>query len=131
MHNIWRVFLLVGRRAYLTKRGGLLCILVLCFGCATGRALTQDETMEFAALEKQASSLRGDIATTQTSINKEFKRFSVRSKSSKALLCGTKPETLKTGKVPLVYANKKRVIFEPNGKSPRRGCHEMTIKVQP
>ena len=131
MHNRWRVFLKLGHQTSLTKSGCLICILVVCFGCATGRALTQEETKEFAALETQASGLRGDIATTQSSITKEFKRYSVRSKSSRALLCGTKAETLKTGKVPLVYAKKKRVVFKPNGTSTRRGCQEMIIKVQP
>ena len=130
MHNSLCEALQLCRSLRMATFVSLICALGLCLGCASGRALTQDEAKEFATLEAQASSIRGEIAVTQKATTVAFQRFSVRSKSSNALLCGARAEILKTGSVPLVYAKKKRVVFKPNGQS-TRGCHEMTIQVQP
>ena len=131
MHNI-QASLWDTKRRFLPLQIALFgCAFALSFGCATGRALTQEETAELTALEAEKAKLQRAHNKRRNQLDKAIKDISVETTSARAILCGGKPKTLSSGKVQLVYGPKKRVVFSPNGKKTKKGCHELSIKVMP
>ena len=112
-------------------RQGVLFSLALCVGCASGRSLTMEETQEFEALRIEKANLSTVATNTKKQIQATVKGISTDAKGRNALLCGSDAKTLKSGKVPLVYATKKRVIFKRIGKTDRRGCQKLNVEVRP
>lgn len=98
------------------------------YGCATGRAMTAAEMTEFEELDAKISAKRSVIASKERKLNKAFSRASIGISGSKPKLCGLNNSVYKTGKVPLVYGAKKRVIFSASGSGTQ--CRTARVEVK-
>ena len=103
----------------------------ILMGCATGRSLSKSELSEFESLANEKNRLESQTRDARRKLQKLFSRTSVHSDTEYALLCGGGSKQLSTGKVPLVFAKPKRVIFKPNRKPSRNGCAQSVIEVKP
>lgn len=86
-------------------------IAITGYGCATGKAMTDAEMSEFEQLGTKISEKQSVVNAKNRKLKTAFDRSSIGSSSKKVQLCGVKHSEYKTGKVPLVYGAKKRVIF--------------------
>ena len=103
-------------------------VMVIGYGCASGRAMTEVEASEYEALEQRLNSKRSSIQSKKRQLRKAFSKASIGTSGNKARLCGLNKDKYTTGKVPLVYGPKKRVIFSARGDG--TGCRDARIEVK-
>ena len=84
--------------------------LLLGYGCASGRAMTDQEQIEYAQLELDIQSQKTKNAERRQMLKKAFLKSKL-GLSTAARLCHAKKSTYSTKRVPLVYGAKKRVVF--------------------
>jgi hypothetical protein len=109
-------------------RLALSLIMVIGYGCASGRAMTDTETSEYEALEQKLNVKRSSIESKERQLRKAFSKASIGTSGNKARLCGLKNDKYITGKVPLVYGAKKRVTFSARGDGTL--CRDARIEVK-
>lgn len=117
--------------SYGVDRGWLLVaslIMITGFGCASGRAMTDTELSEYADLESKLSAKRSTVEAKKIKLRKAFSKASIGTSGNKAKLCGLKNSIYKTGKVPLVYGAKKRVVF--SARSTATQCRDARVEVK-
>ena len=131
MHDVHESKALQNCRSLAQLKCLTFLLLGFCLSCASGRALTKEERTEFDALQREAAEVSGDSAKIERQVKTTVMQLSIGAKGKRARLCLAKSQTLKTGRVPLVYAKKKRIVFKPIGKNDKRGCHELSIEVKP
>ena len=110
---------------------GFLISATTVMGCASGRSLSKSELSEFESLANEKTQLEIQTRDARRKQRRAFSRVPGYPNTEHALLCGGDSRTLSTGKVPLVYAKPKRVIFKPNRKQNPNGCAQLVIEVKP
>ncbi|MGB0647107.1 MAG: hypothetical protein ACPGQS_08020 [Bradymonadia bacterium] len=84
--------------------------LLLAYGCASGRAMTDQEQVEYSQLENEIETQKIHNAERRQTLKKAFLKSKIKL-STNARLCNVKKSTHSTKPVPLVYGAKKRVVF--------------------
>ena len=110
---------------------GFFASVAILTGCAAGRSLSKSELSEFESLANEKALLETQTRDAQRKLQRAFSRNSSYPDTEHALLCGGDAKQLITGKVPLVYAKPKRVIFKPSLKPSRKGCAQFVIELKP
>ena len=98
------------------------------YGCAAGKAMTDAEMSEFEQLGSKISEKRSVVNAKKRKLKTAFDRSSIGSSAKNVRLCGVKYTEYKTGKVPLVYGAKKRVIFSMS--SGEANCRNARVEVK-